>query len=148
MATTNIFEYATRHKLRFATSRGGAHLGAALGRTPALQGRLQPQLVAKAAQQAWKDVAEESFVETPKTDAHARTRDGPGRGQVRHRHEDRTRRTRAKTRANNKLEKEKLRAHFGREAGRQAERTVGEGDSSAGSRARASSPLGGSGTNE
>lgn len=69
---TNIFEYATRNKLRFASSRGELTVEQ-LWEVP-LRARDDFNLdaVAKAANKAWKAVSEESFVETTKTTEHTK----------------------------------------------------------------------------
>jgi len=68
----NIFEYATRNKLRFASIRGELSVEQ-LWDVP-LRGRDDFNLnaIAKAANKAFKDVLEENFVETTKTPEHAR----------------------------------------------------------------------------
>jgi len=68
----NIFEYATRNKLRFASIRGELSVEQ-LWDVP-LRGRDDFNLnaIAKAANKAFKDVSEENFVETTKTPEHAR----------------------------------------------------------------------------
>jgi hypothetical protein len=73
MTTQNIFEYATRNKLRFASIRGELSIEQ-LWDVP-LRSR-EPDFnlnaVAKAANKALKEISEESFVETTKTPEHAR----------------------------------------------------------------------------
>ena len=68
----NIFEYATRNKVRFQSTRGELTLEQ-LWDVP-LRSRDDFNLngVAKAANKALKDVSEESFVETAKTPEHVR----------------------------------------------------------------------------
>ena len=71
--TTNIFEYATRNKIRFASARGELTVEQ-LWDVP-LRGREDFNLnaIAKAANKAFKEVSEENFVETSRrTPEHAR----------------------------------------------------------------------------
>lgn len=69
----NIFEYATRNKLRFASVRGELSVEQ-LWDIP-LRSR-EPDFnlnaIAKAANKALKEISEESFVETSKTPEHTR----------------------------------------------------------------------------
>lgn len=72
----NIFEYATRNKLRFASTRGELSVEQLWDvplRSPSI-GRDDFNLnaIAKASSKAFKDISEESFVETAKTPEHAR----------------------------------------------------------------------------
>lgn len=67
----NIFEYATRNKLRFASPRGELTVEQ-LWDVPLRGGDFNLNTVAKAANKALKEVSEESFVETTKTAAHTR----------------------------------------------------------------------------
>lgn len=71
---TNIFEYATRNKLRFTSSRGELTTEQ-LWDVP-LRSKAGDDFnlnaIAKVASKALKDVTEESFVETERTPAHAR----------------------------------------------------------------------------
>ena len=71
---TNIFEYATRNKIRFQSSRGELTLEQ-LWDVP-LRGNngeaFDLNAVAKMANKAYKDISEESFVETVKTQEHVR----------------------------------------------------------------------------
>lgn len=68
----NIFEYATRSKLRFASTRG--ELTAEQLWDVPLRARddFNLNMIAKAANKALKDISEESFVETRKTAEHTR----------------------------------------------------------------------------
>jgi hypothetical protein len=69
----DIFKYATRHKLRFASSRGELSVEQ-LWDVP-LRSRepgFNLDAIAKIANKALKDVSEESFVETTRTPEHAR----------------------------------------------------------------------------
>lgn len=72
MAITNIFEYASRNKIRFLSSRGEISVEQ-LWDVP-LRGRDDFNLndVAKKANKALKDATEESFVETARTSTHVR----------------------------------------------------------------------------
>lgn len=72
MTTQNIFEYATRNKLRFASIRG--ELSAEQLWDVPLRAKDDFNLnnVAKAANKALKDISEDSFVETKKTPEHTR----------------------------------------------------------------------------
>ena len=68
----NLFQYATRNKLRFQSTRG--ELTAEQLWDVPLRSRDDFNLngVAQAASKAWKAISEESFVETAKTVAHTR----------------------------------------------------------------------------
>lgn len=68
----NLFEYATRTKLRFESSHG--FLTAEQLWDVPLRSRDDFNLnaVAKAANKAWKEISDESFVETSKTPDHTR----------------------------------------------------------------------------
>ena len=68
----NLFQYATRNKLRFQSTRG--ELTAEQLWDVPLRSRDDFKLngVAQAASKAWKAISEESFVETAKTVAHTR----------------------------------------------------------------------------
>lgn len=70
--TQDIFEYATRNKLRFASTRG--ELTAEQLWDVPLRSRDEFNLnaIAKTANRALKEVSEESFVETTRTVEHAR----------------------------------------------------------------------------
>ncbi len=68
----NIFEYATRTKLRFASARGEL-TAEQLWDVPLRSGdNFNLNAVAKTASKAWKDLSEESFVEAAKTPEHTR----------------------------------------------------------------------------
>lgn len=70
--STNIFEYAIRHKLRFASARGEL-TAEQLWDVPLRSGDgFNLNAVARTASLAWKDISEENFVETTKTPEHAR----------------------------------------------------------------------------
>jgi hypothetical protein len=69
----NLFEYATRNKLRFASTHG--ELSAEqLWDVPlrSTKDDFHLNAVAKAASKAWKEISEESFVETTKSPEHVR----------------------------------------------------------------------------
>jgi len=70
--TNDLFIFAARNKLRFASTKG--ELTAEQLWDVPLRSRDDFNLntIAKAASKAWKDVSEESFVETAKTVAHTR----------------------------------------------------------------------------
>jgi hypothetical protein len=72
MTMNNIFEYATRNKLRFASIRGELSVEG-LWEIP-LRSRDDFNLntIAKTANKALKEISEESFVETAKTAEHTR----------------------------------------------------------------------------
>ena len=70
--TTNIFEYATRTKLRFTSMRGELTLEQLWDVPLRSRDDFNLNAVAKAANKAWKDISEESFVETTKTPEHVR----------------------------------------------------------------------------
>ena len=70
--TVNIFELATKNKLRFASSRGLLTVEL-LWDVPLRSGDdFNLNAVAKVANKAWKDLDDESFVKTAKTPEHAR----------------------------------------------------------------------------
>ena len=105
--SVNIFEYATRNKVRFASPRGEITVEQ-LWDVP-LRSRDDWNLdtIAKAANQALKDASEESFVETTRTPAHARLE--ATLEIVKHVIEAKlSEEEDAKKRAENKAEKEKL----------------------------------------
>lgn len=68
----NIFEYATRNKLRFATARGELTTEQLWDVPLRSSDGFNLNAVAKVASKAWKDLSEESFVETAKTPEHTR----------------------------------------------------------------------------
>ena len=68
----NMFEYATRNKLRFATTRGEVSVEQLWDIPLRSRDDFNLNAVAKAANKAVKDVSEESFVETAKTPGHTR----------------------------------------------------------------------------
>jgi hypothetical protein len=73
MTTINVFEYATRNKLRFKTAVGEISVEQ-LWDLPLRSTSAQPSLdlVARTANKAIKDATEESFVETTRTKEHVR----------------------------------------------------------------------------
>jgi uncharacterized small protein (DUF1192 family) len=68
--SVNIFEYATRNNLRFASSRGLLTVEQLWDVPLRSSGDFNLNAIAKAANKAWKDLIEESFVETAKTPEH------------------------------------------------------------------------------
>jgi hypothetical protein len=72
MTTQNIFEYATRHKLRFASIRGELTVEQLWDVPLRSRDDFNLNSVAKTVNKALKEVSEESFVETTKTVAHTR----------------------------------------------------------------------------
>jgi hypothetical protein len=72
MTTQNIFEYATRNKLRFASSRGELTVEQLWDVPLRSRDDFNLNAIAKTANKAVKDISEESFVETKKTPEHTR----------------------------------------------------------------------------
>lgn len=72
MTTQNIFEYATRNKLRFASARGVLTTEQLWDVPLRSRDDFNLNVIAKGVSKALKDVAEENFVETTKTADHAR----------------------------------------------------------------------------
>lgn len=70
--TTNLFEYATRNKLRFASTRGELTVEQLWDVPLRSRDDFNLNAVAKTANKVWKDISEESFVETAKTPEHTR----------------------------------------------------------------------------
>jgi len=105
--SVNIFEFATKNKLRFASSRGLLTVEQ-LWDVPLRSGDdFNLNAVAKVASKAWKDLTEESFVETVKTPEH--TRREAALELVKYVIEAKLgEETAAKKRADNKVEREKL----------------------------------------
>lgn len=68
----NIFEYATRNKLRFSSSRGELTIEQLWDVPLRSKDEFNLNSIAKAANKAFKDVSEENFVETRKTTDHTR----------------------------------------------------------------------------
>lgn len=71
--TTNIFEYATRNKIRFASSRGELTVEQLWDVPLRSKDDFNLNTVAKVANAAVKDTNEENFVETARTAGHVRT---------------------------------------------------------------------------
>ena len=69
---TNIFQYATRNKLRFTSIRGELTIEQLWDIPLRSRDDFNLNTIAKAANKALKEVSEESFVETTKTAAHVR----------------------------------------------------------------------------
>lgn len=70
--STNIFEYAARSKLRFQSTHGALTVEQLWDVPLRSRDDFNLNAVAKAASKAWKDVAEESFVDTAMTPEHVR----------------------------------------------------------------------------
>jgi hypothetical protein len=68
----NIFEYATRNKLRFASIRGELTVEQLWDVPLRSRDDFNLNTIAKTVNKALKEISEESFVETTKTAAHAR----------------------------------------------------------------------------
>ena len=68
----NIFEIATRSKIRFASVRGELTVEQLWDAPLRSRDDFNLNSIAKAANKALKDISEESFVETTKTAAHTR----------------------------------------------------------------------------
>jgi cytochrome P450 len=69
---TNIFEYAVRNKLRFASSRGELSVETLWDVPLRSRDDFNLDSVAQAANKAYKAITEESFVETERTPEHTR----------------------------------------------------------------------------
>ena len=105
--TTNIFEYAARNKLRFQSTKGELTLEQLWDVPLRSKDDFNLNAVAKTASKAWKDISEESFVETAKTPEHVRR--ATALEVVKHVIDTKlAEELAAKTRADNKIEKEKL----------------------------------------
>lgn len=103
----NLFEYATRNKLRFASTRGELTVEQLWDIPLRSRDDFNLNTIAKAANKAWKDISEESFVETVTTPEH--TRRQMVLDTVKHVIDVKlAEETAAEKRAANKLEKEKL----------------------------------------
>lgn len=72
MTTQNIFEYATRNKIRFTSIRGELSVEQLWDVPLRSRDDFNLNAVAKATNKALKEISEESFVETAKTPAHTR----------------------------------------------------------------------------
>jgi hypothetical protein len=70
--TTNMFEYATRNKLRFQSTRGELTVEQLWDVPLRSRDDLNLDAVAKSTSKALKEISEESFVETAKTAEHSR----------------------------------------------------------------------------
>jgi len=70
--STNIFESATRHKLRFQSSRGVLSVEQLWDVPLRSQDDFNLDAVAKTANKALKEISEESFVDTERTPEHSR----------------------------------------------------------------------------
>lgn len=70
--TTNYFEYATRQKIRFQSTRGELTVEQLWDVPLRSRDDFNLNVVAKTANKAFKDISEESFVETTRTVAHTR----------------------------------------------------------------------------
>jgi hypothetical protein len=110
MTTQNIFEYATRNKLRFASPRGELSVEQLWDiplRSRDPKDDFNLNAVAKTANKALKDISEENFVETTKTAQHTRLE--MAMEVVKYVIETKlAEEEKAKKRAENKQEKEKL----------------------------------------
>lgn len=103
----NIFEYATRNKLRFASARGELTVEQLWDVPLRSRDDFNLNAVAKTTSKAWKDISEESFVETAKTLEH--TRRETALEVVKYIIDAKlAEEAAAKKRAENKIEKEKL----------------------------------------
>jgi hypothetical protein len=69
---TDIFAYATRNKLRFQSVKGELTTEQLWDVPLRARDDFNLNAVAKAANKAWKDITEESFVETARTPEHDR----------------------------------------------------------------------------
>jgi hypothetical protein len=69
---TNIFEYASRNKVRFQSTRGDLSLEQLWDVPLRSRDDFNLNAVAKSASKALKDISEESFVETERTPEHVR----------------------------------------------------------------------------
>ena len=72
MTTINIFEYATRNKLRFTSIKGELTLEQLWDAPLRSNDGFNLNEIAKQANKTWKATTEESFVPTTKTPAHTR----------------------------------------------------------------------------
>lgn len=103
----NIFEYATRNVLRFASARGALSVEQLWDVPLRSRDDFNLNTIAKTANKALKEISEESFVETTKTAEH--TRREIAMEVVKYVIDTKlTEETAAKNRADKKLEKEKL----------------------------------------
>jgi hypothetical protein len=103
----NIFEYATRNKIRFASARGELSVEQLWDVPLRSNEGFNLNEIAKSANKRLKDATEESFVETARTEAHVRLE--TTLEVVKHVIESKLGdEASAKKRAENKVEKEKL----------------------------------------
>jgi DNA-binding transcriptional regulator YhcF (GntR family) len=103
----NIFEYATRNKLRVPSARGELTTEQLWDVPLRSRDDFNLNAVAKTASKAWKDLSEESFVETARTPEH--TRRETALEVVKYVIDAKlAEEVAAKKRADNKVEKEKL----------------------------------------
>ena len=103
----NIFEYAARSKIRFQSTKGELTVEQLWDVPLRSRDDFNLNAVAKAANKAWKDISEESFVETTKTPEHVRRE--TALEIVKYVIDTkRAEENLAKLRADNKIEKEKL----------------------------------------
>lgn len=72
MTTQNIFEYATRNKLRFASIRGELSVEQLWDVPLRARDDFNLNAIGKAAIKAFREVSEENLVETAKTSVHVR----------------------------------------------------------------------------
>jgi len=72
MTEINLFQYATRHKLRFASSKGDLSVEQLWDVPLRSSDGFNLDAIAKMANKAFKDATEESFVQTTRTAAHVR----------------------------------------------------------------------------
>ena len=104
---TNLFEYATRNKLRFSSVKGELSVEQLWDVPLRSRDDFNLDAVAKVTNRAWKALTEESFVETEKTPEH--TRREVALKVVKYVIDTKlTEEADAKRRAENKVEKEKL----------------------------------------
>lgn len=104
---SNVFEYAIRNKLRFASSRGQLTAEQLWDVPLRSADDFNLNAIAKAASKSWKDLTEESFIDTAKTPEH--TRRETALEIVKYVIDAKlAEETAAKKRAENKVEKEKL----------------------------------------
>lgn len=107
MTTNNIFEYATRARLRFASDKGELTTEQLWDVPLRSRDNFNLNVIAKLASRALKEISEESFVETTRTPEH--TRREAALEVVRHVIDTKlAEEERAKKRAENKQEREKL----------------------------------------
>jgi len=69
---TNLFEYATRNKIRFQSTRGELSVEQLWDVPLRSQDDFNLNAIAKAASKALKEISEENFIETTKTAEHRR----------------------------------------------------------------------------